>query len=163
MIELILISCISLAMICITSLITYEILRIVWIGLPKLTLAPRLRTLIIIAPIFLTHIAAIWMYAGAFFLVENWAHVGKLAAVGREAGWNYQTFLDCLYFSSVTYTSLGFGDVVATGNLRMMMAAEVLNGLVMIGWTVSFTYLSMEKFWLLPHTKQKYSHDSDHL
>jgi hypothetical protein len=66
----------------------------------------------------------------------------------------YTSFIDWLYFSSSTYTSLGFGDIVPVQDLRMLSSAEVLNGLVMIGWTISFTYLTMEKFWTMPKRRQ---------
>jgi hypothetical protein len=31
--------------------------------------------------------------------------------------------------------------------LRIIAGVESLNGLVLIGWSASFTYLSMEQFW----------------
>jgi hypothetical protein len=103
------------------------------------------------APIFLAHIINIWLYAIVFFVIENFTSIGKLIGNGREVGLTYQSFEDCLYFSSATYTSLGFGDILPTRDLQMLTAVEVLNGLIMIGWTISFTYLVMEKFWVNHH------------
>lgn len=68
-----------------------------------------------------------------------------------QAALTYESFVERLYFSASTYASLGIGDITPTRDLRMLTGAEVLNGLVMIGWTISFTYLTMEKFWTLPH------------
>ena len=31
--------------------------------------------------------------------------------------------------------------------LRILVGTESLNGLILITWSASFTYLSMEKFW----------------
>jgi hypothetical protein len=31
--------------------------------------------------------------------------------------------------------------------LRLLAGAEALNGLVLIGWSASFTYIAMERFW----------------
>jgi len=148
------ISSISIVIILLTVLVSYEIMRGVWLFLPKLTLAPRLRVPVIILPIFLIHIISIWIYAVAFFLIENYTQLGSLNGLGHSVGLNYSTFLDCLYFSAATYTSLGFGDLLPVGDLRMLSSAEVLNGLVLIGWSASLTYLSMEKFWTLPHGKK---------
>jgi len=53
-----------------------------------------------------------------------------------------------MYFSAETYTSLGFGDMTPIGPIRLIAAVEALNGLLLIGWSASFTYISMEKFWL---------------
>ena len=52
-----------------------------------------------------------------------------------------------LYFSAETFTSLGYGDVVPTGPLRALPGFEALNGLLLIGWTASYTYVAMQHFW----------------
>jgi hypothetical protein len=56
-------------------------------------------------------------------------------------------FARCVYFSAETYTSLGYGDVVPHGDLRLLAGMEALNGLLLIGWTASYTYISMERLW----------------
>lgn len=110
-------------------------------------------------PIFIIHITNIWLYAGVYFLLENYAGLGRIAGNGGS-GLTFEHFFDCLYFSTVTYTSLGLGDLFPTLQLRMLAGAEVLNGLLMIGWTISFTYLTMEKFWSQPlHLRRKQPHE----
>lgn len=145
-----LVSLISLLTIFVCWFTTYEILSHVWNWLPKLKLAPRLRVVVISVPIFFTHIFGIWLYGIVYFLVENLTNLGKLVGHEKIYGLNLDSFFDCLYFSAATYTSLGLGDLVPTKHIRMLVGAEVLNGLVMIGWTVSFTFLTMEKFWAKP-------------
>lgn len=149
------ISAISTVIILTTCLITYEILGMVWNKLPRLTMPARLRVMLVGIPIFVAHIISIWLYAIAYFLVENYTSIGQIIGEHRIYGKNIESFLDCLYFSAATYTSLGFGDLLPTKNLRMLVGAEVLNGLVMIGWTISFTYLTMEKFWQQPDPVNK--------
>jgi hypothetical protein len=39
------------------------------------------------------------------------------------------------------------GDPDARGPLRLIAGVKSLNGLVLIGWSASFTYLAMEKSW----------------
>jgi hypothetical protein len=56
-------------------------------------------------------------------------------------------WLDYVYFSITTFTTLGIGDVYAHGPLRLVAGVESLNGLVLIGWSASFTYITMEKVW----------------
>jgi len=56
-----------------------------------------------------------------------------------------QGFQDCAYYSFVTYTTLGFGDLVPTGPIRFLTGIEALSGLVLIAWTASFLYLQMQK------------------
>jgi hypothetical protein len=130
-----------------TCLIAYEILRNVWNWLPRLHIAPRLRVLLIIIPIFATHILSIWIYAGVYFLVENFSQFGNLSGRISPAALTYESFVERLYYSASTYAALGMGDIIPTHDLRMITSAEALNGLVLIGWTISFTYLTMEKFW----------------
>jgi hypothetical protein len=39
-----------------------------------------------------------------------------------------------------------FSDLFPHGPLRIVAGIETLNGFILIGWSASFTYLSMEKF-----------------
>ena len=154
----------STMMIAVTTLLTYEVLGYVWGLLPRLTISRRLRILLVIMPIFIIHIIDIWLYAGVYFLVENFTDFGALVGHIEKAVLTYDSFIERLYFSASTYASLGLGDIVPTRNLRMLASAEVLNGLVLLGWTISFTYLTMEKFWSNPYTtsdekKRRGSHE----
>lgn len=145
----------SAAMIATTTLLTYEVMRVVWVLLPGLSIRPRLRVLAMMLPIFLCHIANIWLYALIYLFVETHTDFGTLGGIAAPAAFTVESFIERLYFSASTYASLGLGDIVPTHNLRMLATAEVLNGLLMIGWTISFTYLVMEKFWSLPHRKER--------
>ncbi|MEW4487005.1 potassium channel family protein [Thalassoglobus sp. JC818] len=59
---------------------------------------------------------------------------------------------DYWYFSFQVYTSLGFGDIVPVGNLRMMSVLETLIGLVLIAWTASFLFVEMQS-WSVVHPR----------
>jgi len=37
--------------------------------------------------------------------------------------------------------------VVPTGDLRLVAGVEALNGLLLIGWSASYTFIAMERFW----------------
>jgi hypothetical protein len=52
-----------------------------------------------------------------------------------------------MYFSAITYTTVGYGDLVPLGALRFLAAVESLAGFVLVSWSASFTYLVMERFW----------------
>jgi hypothetical protein len=67
--------------------------------------------------------------------------------LGKLAGHLEGDFLDFFYFSIATYTTLGIGDLHPAGAMRVVAGVEALNGLVLIGWSASFTYLTMERFW----------------
>ena len=42
-----------------------------------------------------------------------------------------------VYFSMVTFTTLGYGDVVLDERWRMLASFEAANGIIMFGWTTA--------------------------
>ena len=49
------------------------------------------------------------------------------------------------YFSMVTFTSLGYGDIVLTGNMRALSAVQAANGLIIFGWTTALIFYYIQK------------------
>ncbi len=47
----------------------------------------------------------------------------------------------------MVYTTVGFGDLVPAGALRMVSSTEALSGLALITWSASFTFLQMQRIW----------------
>jgi uncharacterized membrane protein len=122
-------------------LIHYEALNQLSIVIPKLPIRPRLRVLVGILGTLVAHVIEMWIFAfGYYFMV----HSGKF---GSLVGAFDSSLLDCVYFSFVTYTSLGFGDIEPLGNLRFLTGLEALTGLVLITWTASFMFIEMQKLW----------------
>ena len=126
-----------------TILVHYEVLRLISDHLLDLPLLPRSRILLVVILVFVAHTAEVWMYAIAY-----WASI-ELFGLGGFGGQTVAGFEDSLYFSVVTYTSLGLGDYFPTRALRLIAGVEALNGLILIGWSASFTYIAMEKYWPL--------------
>jgi hypothetical protein len=134
-------SAVALLMIVLTVLLHYEILRGTSLLMPHLRIPPRSRIIVVIMAAFVAHLLQIGLYAAAFFAMQHWLDLGGLA--GEVEG----TALDFFYFSTTNFTTLGVGDLHALGPMRIVAAIQSLNGLVLIGWSASFTYLAMEKFW----------------
>lgn len=124
-----------------TTVIHYEALRLLSRRLPTLRIPSRSKLLVVIFCAFIAHALEIAVYGAALFVL-----VGPLG-IGGLAGTLGFSFLHCLYFSAETYTSLGFGDLLPVGPVRLLAGTETLNGLLLIGWTASYAYLAMERFW----------------
>jgi hypothetical protein len=122
------------------TLCHYEALRGLGRLLPRLRMASRARLGVVIVGAFVSHMLQIALFAvGAWALAR--VGVGTLGDTARPS-------LDmALYFSAETFTSLGYGDVVPHGPLRLLAGVEALTGLLLIGWSTSFTYVSMARFW----------------
>ncbi|MBS4095957.1 MAG: two pore domain potassium channel family protein [Sulfuricella sp.] len=138
---MLLVSLISIALLVLTTIIHYEVLRGLSVVLPGFGVPARTKLIMVIFGAFFAHVAEIVLYSLAIYaLVRNFG-LGTLGDVG-----NFSLSVS-LYFSAETFTSLGYGDVVPSGNLRLLAGAEALNGLLLIGWSASYTYLAMERFW----------------
>lgn len=122
-------------------LIHFEALNQLSILIPMLTIKHRLRVLLGIFGALLAHVIEIWVFAfGYYFMI----HEGSF---GSLEGHFDKSLMDCSYFSFVSYTSLGFGDIVAKGDVRFLAGLEALTGLVLISWTASFMFIEMQKLW----------------
>jgi len=140
----------SLLLVLLTCVLHYEVLGWLNTRLPGMRIPPRAKVLLVMLVAFIAHAVEIAVYGAAYLAAVRWVDPGGLhslmpavaGTVPAPLGW-----ADCLYFSAVAYTSLGFGDIAPSGPLRLVTGVEALNGLLLIAWTASFTYLSMERFW----------------
>jgi len=53
---------------------------------------------------------------------------------------------EALYFSIVTYTTLGFGDVVLDVQWRLLSSLEAANGIIMFSWTTALLIVALRRF-----------------
>ncbi|MNL22129.1 hypothetical protein D3C87_1434580 [compost metagenome] len=52
-----------------------------------------------------------------------------------------------VYFSLETFTTQSIGDIIPMGQLRLVASVQPLVGLMLIGWSTSFTFLVMRRDW----------------
>ena len=52
-----------------------------------------------------------------------------------------------IYYSAITYTTVGYGDITPVGDLRLFAAIEALTGMVLVGWTASAIFTVMHRIW----------------
>lgn len=67
------------------------------------------------------HTSEIWLYAFIYLMV------GAMP-----------DFETALYFSTTSFTTIGYGDVVLDPQWRMVGAIEGANGLLLFGWSTAF-------------------------
>lgn len=90
--------------------------------------------LIVVFGIFALHTIQVWLYAVLF------------RALGEFA-----TFEQALYFSTVSFSTLGYGDLTLSAPWRVLGAIEGVNGLVLIAWSTAFLMSVTARLRLLEH------------
>ena len=50
-----------------------------------------------------------------------------------------------VYFSLVTFTTVGYGDVVVSGDWRLLAALQAANGAILFGWTTALIFYVIQK------------------
>lgn len=53
-------------------------------------------------------------------------------------------FEKAVYFSAVTFTTLGYGDVVLDGSRRLLSSFEAINGIIMFGWSTAIVIAAVQ-------------------
>ena len=51
------------------------------------------------------------------------------------------------YFSMVTFTTLGYGDVVLTGQWRSLASIQAANGVIIFGWTTALIFYFIQRIY----------------
>ena len=133
----------SVVLVGLTVLIHYEVLRRTYDWLPRMTIPPRQRIVVVLFAVFFAHTVEVWLYGIAYYLLDDRSGLD----LGHFGGEFDGSFAEYVYFSTVSYTSLGLGDVWPLGPMRLITGVEALNGLVLIGWSATFTFIAMRRFW----------------
>ena len=139
----------TLTVVIVSVLFHYEGLRLLsrWVTLDLLP--ERIRIVSLIFGQLILHAVEITLFAIVNHALSRQPGFGSFLEIGAENCMTLQTMdtLDFLYYSVVVYTTLGFGDIVATGPVRILAGTEALVGLVLITWSASFTFLKMQIYW----------------
>jgi Ion channel len=100
--------------------------------------------LIIVLGLFVVHAVEIWSFALVYL------------ALGAVSG-----FEEALYFSTSTFTTLGYGDVIIDNDWRLVSAMEGFTGFLMIGWSTAFLVSIVGKLRALEADWLDRPHDPD--
>ena len=113
----------------------------------------RIGVLVVMLSLLLAHVLEIMIFALGYMLMQHGTGLGHIT--GMDEG----NFFDFIYFSSVVFTTVGFGDLLPVGAIRILSAAEGLAGLALITWSASFTFLAMQRLW--PHLLSQSKRNSE--
>ena len=121
-----------------SALLHYEALRGISYLLPVLSIPPRRKILLIIYLGLLAHFLEIALFAaGISLFLDPGAGIALPAGVIDEA----------VYISFESFASLGTSAGYPMGPLRLLAGVEALVGLILIGWTTTFTFIAMKTLW----------------
>ncbi len=97
---------------------------------------PTLEMLISTAVVFLLlHIIEVMLWAVTFLVLVP---VSEL-----------QTFETAVYFSLVTFTTLGYGDITLGPQWRILSGIEAMNGILLVGWTTALLFAVVQRSWTI--------------
>ena len=58
-----------------------------------------------------------------------------------------ETFETAVYFSFVTFTTLGYGDITLSESGRVLSGIQALNGILLVGWSTAVLFAIVQKLW----------------
>ena len=65
-------------------------------------------------------------------------------------------FEPAVYFSMVTFTTLGYGDIVLHEGWRILASFEAINGIIMGGWTTAIVMWAVTRVYFTEHGKEPF-------
>lgn len=81
---------------------------------------------------------AAWMILLHLFEIAIWALFFQRNGTMPDAA-------SALYFSAVTYTTTGYGDIVLPREWRLLSGVEALTGILMCGWSTGFFFATVTR------------------
>ena len=99
-----------------------------WAG--RSTLSVIISTVLVLMSL---HAVQITVWAAAY---KSLVPAGELAS-----------FEEALYFSFVTFTTLGYGDITLSEGWRLLSGIQALNGILLVGWTTALLFGLVQRTW----------------
>lgn len=129
---------VALVLVAISVTIHYETLKRL-AGLRQRPGRHRWLILITMYSVLVAHVVEIWIFGGGYWFAVDFLELGNIISISDP--------FDFVYYSAMVYTTVGFGDLIPDGPIRVITSTEGLVGLSLITWSASFTYLQMASVW----------------
>ena len=96
-----------------------------------------------------------WPVTRRFILVAAWIillHLAEIAVWAEFYLWRdaMPDLAAALYFSAVTYTTTGYGDLVLPEGWRLLGGVHALTGILMCGWSTGFFFAVVNRLYESP-------------
>ena len=85
---------------------------------------------------------AVFLLALHFVEVVVWS-IAYLTLPGEQ----FSSIEAASYFSIVTFTSLGYGDIVIESSWRLLSGIQAMAGLLVFGWSTALSFAVMRELW----------------
>jgi hypothetical protein len=77
--------------------------------------------LAVVMGLFVVHALQIWLYAGLYLMLDA-----------------FQDFETALYFSTASFTTVGYGEIYMAPPWRIVSGIQSANGFLLLGWSTVF-------------------------
>ena len=125
----------------------YESMRLLVRIVHPICYRPRASLILVILGLLVSHLLEIMLFGVTYIAIASAGNLGGLHVGGGGGEELAAGRVDWFYFSAVVYSTVGFGDLVPFGPLRLLAAVESVLGLMLVTWSASFTYLQMQVSW----------------
>lgn len=115
-----------------------EVMHVATNRVRVLELGRRLRVVTLMLCMITAHVVEIWVFAVAYLAVAYF-EAGYLEGPAEFGA------LDYVYFSAVSFTTLGFGDLAPHGAMRVLSGTEALAGLSLVTWSASLAFFDLQR------------------
>jgi hypothetical protein len=94
-----------------------------------------------------------WAWTRVFVFAAGWLvllHLAEIAIWAFYYVWRdaMPDLASALYFSSVTYTTTGYGDLVLPESWRLIGGVEALTGILLCGWSTGFFFAVVNRLYM---------------
>ena len=120
----------------VTGLIHYQVLTVDHRRLMRSNWPLGRSLLTALLTVMAAHMVEVAVYSAGYQLGQTWQ-------LGSFAPASPLNWMESTYFSLVTYTSLGLGDIFPQGHLRLIAGVEALNGFLLISCSASLLFVLM--------------------
>ncbi len=92
---------------------------------------------------------------GAAIMIDIWLWTLLFYGLERDV---FSRIEDALYFTTITFTTVGYGDIVLPPEWRLLSSSTAINGMIIFGWSTAFIFEIMASLYK-PSDKNRIQYD----